>query len=114
MGSKCYGLRPQSLALMRNEKRSGTTAVQDAGAFHDNSSAARSVLQCASPSAYAARHSAASARRRLALWAQRGKTGESWKGWVRPVRRVVARWHHVSNLFKSRFVDMTATSYWRQ
>jgi len=60
---------------MRNEKRWRATAVQDAGALFVDSRNARSVLECASPSAYAARHSAASARRRLALWAQRGENG---------------------------------------
>ena len=38
----------------------------------------RSVLECASPSAYAARHSAASARRRLALWTAARRMAVRW------------------------------------
>jgi hypothetical protein len=53
--------------LPRWEKRWRATALQDAGANGENARPTQSVLDCASPSACAARHSAASARRRLAL-----------------------------------------------
>jgi hypothetical protein len=50
-------------------KRRRAAAVQDLSDIFTIHCYARSVVECASPSAYAARHSAASARRRLALWA---------------------------------------------
>jgi hypothetical protein len=67
------------------QKRWRATAVQDAGAFHDDSQTPRSVMECASP---------------LALWPERGENGMVGKGWARAavanvlrlVRRIAGNW----------------------
>jgi hypothetical protein len=70
-------------------KRWRATAVQDAGAFSNGLRTSRSVLDCASPSAFAARQSAASARRRLALFLREPAGGTGKAARCRPRRNEV-------------------------
>jgi hypothetical protein len=57
----------QRIGICRREKRRRAAAVQDASRFALTGEQYERVLECASPSVFAARQSAATARRRLAI-----------------------------------------------